>query len=51
LLVLSTLNEIVGEAVIVTDERGIPRRLNDPARAAFARAGLPEEAERRRGVP
>ncbi|EXJ53272.1 sensor histidine kinase [Microbacterium sp. MRS-1] len=42
-LVLSTLNEIVGEAVIVTDERGIPRRLNDPARAAFARAGLPEK--------
>lgn len=41
-LVLSTLNEIVGEAVIVTDARGIPVRLNDPAREAFARAGLPE---------
>lgn len=34
--------EIVGEAVIVTDERGIPLRLNGPARDAFARAGLPE---------
>lgn len=43
--VLSTLNEIVGEAVIVTDERGIPVRLNDPAREAFARAGLPEEID------
>lgn len=41
-LVLSALNEIVGEAVIVTDERGIPLRLNGPARDAFARAGLPE---------
>ncbi len=41
-LVLSALSEIVSEAVIVTDERGIPVQLNGPAREAFARAGLPE---------
>lgn len=42
-LVLSALSDAVGEAVIVTDERGLPVHLNDPAREAFARAGLPEK--------
>ncbi len=42
-LVLSALSDAVSEAVIVTDHRGLPVRMNDPAREAFARAGLPEK--------
>lgn len=41
-LVLPTLMDVVEEAVVVTDDRGLPLHLNDAAREAFARAGLPE---------
>jgi len=40
--VLATVSDAVSDAVVVTDERGIPVRLNAAAREAFARAGLPE---------